>query len=180
MRELLVPASIRRRAGQRRARLAREIAAEIVNMEGADFARLMFQLGRPLPAVGASEEYLQATGNTALTTTVATILGPMLSTEQMPLELAIAFVSNTTGVAAGASVTYDLFRNDTNAVFAAEVCTNTGAGAAAAGGATILAVVPSGIPAGNGVLFRGTASSGTATAAASATNPALLAFLGLA
>ena len=167
-----------RRAGRRRLRTALELQAEYYSLPAA--ARRAFLAGVLPPIAGGSQQAVTATANVALTTAQATCVGPLLGIGQAPLMLAIAFISQVTGVAAGAAITCNVVRNDTSAVIGSAVVTNNGAGAGAVGGVDPIAIVPPGVTPGGGVLIQAATSSGTATAVGSATAPITLTIVGIA
>ena len=168
-----------RRVGRARLLTARELLAHFAHLPADEKYR--FMVGAELPtAAGGSQLAVTATANVSLTTTQATLVGPLLGLGQAPLQLALGFVSQVTGVAAGAGITANIVRNDTSAIIGAAVVTNNGAGAGAVGGVDPLAVVPAGVTPGGGILLQAAASSGTATAVGSATAPISLVCVGIA
>lgn len=171
--------AVLRRAGRARLRTARELMDELAALPPLERERFLRIISMPRIAGGAQLAYT-TTANVALTTVQATLVGPVLGIGQAPLNLAIGFVSQCTGVAAGAAVTCNLVRNDTTAVIGSAVVTNNGAGAGAVGGVDPMAIVPAGVTPGAGVTMQAATSSGTATAVGSATAPITLAILGIA
>ena len=167
-----------RRVGRARAVTARELLEHYYTLEHPE--RLAF-LNRALPPIaGGAQQAVTATANVALTTAQATVVGPLLGGGQAPLLLAIGFISQCTGVAAGANITANIVRNDTSVVIGAAVVTNNGTASGAVGGVDPIAIVPAGIPPGSGITMQAAASSGTATAVGSATAPISLVLLGVA
>jgi hypothetical protein len=175
---LHLTAEHRRWAGLRRKRRAEELIDFLDRVEPGELRGLLEIIKRPI--AGASQQIATVVANASLTTTPTTIIGGILGVAEEPLVLALGYVGNTTGLAAGANALYSIRRTDTPAILQSGVATNSGAGAAAVGPAFVLAIVPFGIPAANGVDMQGSVSSGTGTAVAAATTPIILAVVGVA
>ena len=105
-----------------------------------------------------------------LNTGQQSITGLALPTTPPPGGIATVNIPEITGVAAGATVTVQLIRTDTNAVIGNGVAQNTGAGSGAVGPINFDAVVPQ-LPTGATVQVQAAVSSGTATCQGSATSP---------
>ncbi len=111
------------------------------------------------------------TGNTALSG-VAAIIGEIGAIGGGNNEVVSGFIPSTTGVAAAASVLYQLIRSDTGAAIGACTVINPGAGASGVGPAYLEAPVPPGFA--GTIELVGTTSAGTASAQGSATAPVVL------
>lgn len=168
----------RRFAGARRIRTAAELIDYFASLDPLEREKFLRVAGQP-PIAGGAQVYNQVTSNVSLTTAQATLVS-LLGGGQAPLNLAIGFVAQVTGVAAGASVTCNIVRNDTSAVIGAAVITNNGAGSGNVGGVDPIAIVPAAVPPGSGILMQAAVSSSTGTAVGSATQPITLCQIGIA
>lgn len=119
----------------------------------------------------------QVTGNVSLTTVEAqvaqfTVPQPAnIQVRNTPWAVVEVALPNVTGLAAGASITLNIRAGTTSGgtLLGSATATNTGAGAAAVGGISAMCAIPAGT---EGAIFVGAlVSSGTGTAAASATAP---------
>jgi cytochrome c biogenesis protein CcdA len=118
-------------------------------------------------------------GNTAIGVAAANVASLNdVTGEEAPLVVALGFIPNCTAIAAGATVTAQIVRNDTGAVIGSGTLTNSGAGVAAQGPLEVVAVVPrgTGIAAGISLQVLGSAAAGNAVGTAAA--PCVLAVLG--
>jgi hypothetical protein len=132
-----------------------------------------------LPNYRNAQEYLTyIAAATALTASQVAFMGPILSVPQDPLVLCFAYIPTITTVTATSTLTFNINRTDTPAVIGGGVVLAP-TGGTKAGPLTLMAVVPFGIPAGSGISVSGSDSSATAIPTGSATQPMILALLGL-
>lgn len=138
-------------------------------------------LGGKLRLGGGAESYLTYPAvATALTTAQVAFMGPLLSSPDAPLVLALAYIPSITTVTAASTITLNINRTDTPAVIGGSSFLAATAGTANQAPITMMAIVPFGIPAANGVSVSGAASTGSPVPTGSATQPMILALVGLA
>jgi hypothetical protein len=139
---------------------------------------LLDELGL-LPNHRNAQEFLTyIAAATALTSSQVAFMGPLLNVPQSPLVLAITQIPTITTVTAASTVTLNINRTDTPAVIGGSPIL-AATGQTALGPITLITVVPFGIPAGSGISVSGAASSGSPVPTGSATQPMILAMLGL-
>jgi hypothetical protein len=115
---------------------------------------------------------------TALTASQVAFVGPVLNVPQDPLVLALAYIPVITTITAASTTTLNLNRTDTPAVIqSTAILAATGQTTIAS--TFIMAVVPFGIPAANGVSLSGANSTPAGVPTGSATAPIILALVGL-
>lgn len=137
-------------------------------------------LGGKLRVGGGAESYLTYPAvATALTTAQVAFMGPLLSTPDSPLVLALAYIPTITTITATSTLTFNINRTDTPAVIGGCTMLAPTAGTANFAPVTMMAIVPFGIPAANGISVSGAATSGSPVPTGSATQPMILALVGL-
>lgn len=171
----------------RRQRLARrlfglDVTPELVLSDPDRLARLVKILRDPIAGGAANllAGVTTATAGVALTTAAASLFGSnplVLSTPvpqpQLPNPWGLAFcqVPDFTAIAAGASVTTNLYYGQLGTQIAQTVDNNQGASSATVGGCFLIGLIP---PAGTTISAASVLSSGTGTAAAAAGSPLIL------
>jgi hypothetical protein len=145
----------------------------ITIMEGPNVLRVL-----PKIMGGAALLQTQPAVVTALTASQVAFMGPIVGLPQDPLVLALCYIPQITTITAASTTTLNFNRTDTPAVIGGTVIL-------AATGQTILspifmmAVVPFGIPAVNGVSVSGANTTPAGVPTGTATQPIIFAILGL-
>lgn len=134
-----------------------------------------------LPKLGGGAQLLATSPAAAphLTSSQVAFLGPLIGIPQDPLVLALCSIPQMATQTAAATIVLNFNRTDTPAVIGGCSYLTPTAGTAASAPITMFAVVPFGIPAASGVSVSGSDTAQTAVPTGSATQPMVLAILGL-
>jgi hypothetical protein len=174
---MIFPYSFRRRFGRIRAATATDLLHHLNGDREPDDTGII--AGRLERLTGASAVYQLVTASpAALAAGAATVAGPLVGLPQAPFTLGLFYVPTITGANAAATLTFSIRRTDTPALISTQSFLTATADTNPRG-PTLIAVVPFGIPATNGIDAQGQASAGAGTLTASVTAPLILAAVGI-